>query len=172
MESTNDLLNMLRQIHEEAKKHPQNEYANPLSESDIQMNLFLENYISMNDADRKNEENKIDRELAGRLFSHSRKIATYVLNHPMEGQMLKMAITALSLAERMLDFRDILTVLALVFDSASRAGVDLLSLASEEECSVLKLREFDDRPPEHKTIECMGFTLKYEDGKLYYFRTW
>ena len=152
--------------------YPQNECTESLSEYEIHTNTLLEKYNNLSSTDREIEANRMDISCAGLLLAHAQNIATYVMNHSNEGQMLKTALIALSLAARTVDFRDITVILSLIFDSASRVGVDLLSLASESECSVLDLRSFSARPPEDKSIECMGYTIQYKNGKPYYFRNW
>lgn len=110
------------------------------------------------------------------LLAFAERMAALAIRRD-SADLLRTPAAALAIASKLIDFRDVLIVLSLVANSATRLGVDLPTLFPT---SVLKSTDelrpsvdgFMKRSVRDRSIQAMGYIEDEDEGGFRYRRTW
>lgn len=110
------------------------------------------------------------------LLAYAERMASLAVREN-DVDILSRGLTSLSIASKLVYIKEVLPVLALLYHSASKLGIDLLELLSalnldDDDELTPYIKRFPNRSTEDRSIQAMGYVEGDDGGGFRYVRTW
>lgn len=136
-----------------------------MDETDTEINCILDSYLLSENNEMMNV--KVSNDIAWLLMGFGFYMATYSLRSS-EQRYFTNGLTAIGIASQTIDLRECLKLLPLYWDVFRKKGLSFQPVLSQNNDFTKELQMFLGRVEINKTLECMGFELAGEEGKIQY----
>jgi len=134
-----------------------------LSEADKIVNETIDYYRNTQQNERDKIHKLITEKIALFLLHFGIRMATYSLRLSSQRYFTN-GLLAISLTLNTLDERDLLIVLPLYCDAQNKNSLSFDEVLKQDNKFSLVLKRFIDRDEEDKSLNCMGWTLGFDDN--------